>query len=150
MTSSCLKVWTLVQVKANATCCLLRVILQGFILNWYICEKLKIIFVVWGCYIFSGILAVSYLLSMWNNSLLLDFGRTLSRQVIYSVWTNVSPCNIPATISNKSIFLSGDRWIAFVFLYSIIIAVTVSLGISYTSDIYSSWLASVAREIYEQ
>ena len=41
---------------------------------------------------------------------------------------NVSSCRAPATMSKKSVSPSCEQTLTFVFLYSIIMAVTVSLG----------------------
>ena len=42
--------------------------------------------------------------------------------------TKISPCSTPATMSKKSVSPSGERTFSFVFLYSIIMTATVSLG----------------------
>ena len=42
----------------------------------------------------------------------------------------MSPYSDPATMSKKSVSLSGERNFMFVFLYSIIMAAVVSLGSS--------------------
>ena len=41
---------------------------------------------------------------------------------------NVSPCTTLAIMSKKTVSLSGERTIAFVFLLSIVMAATVSFG----------------------
>ena len=48
--------------------------------------------------------------------------------MINRYWANVSPCSTPATMSKLSVSPSGEQTFTFVFLYSIIMAVTVSFG----------------------
>ena len=50
---------------------------------------------------------------------------------------SVSPCSTPATMSKYSVSPSGDRTFTLVFLYRLVIAATVSLGMPYASRIYS-------------
>ena len=49
---------------------------------------------------------------------------------------NVFPCRTPATMSSTSVSPSGVQTFTFVLLYSIILAVTVSLGRPYASSIW--------------
>ena len=74
---------------------------------------------------------------MQNNFLLLDLSMSefySQHSLLYG--TNLSPRKIPVTMSKKSLSLSGEQTIAFVFLSYIISATTVSLGWLYASSIY--------------
>ena len=67
--------------------------------------------------------------------------------------TDVSPCKTSVTMLKKSVSPSGEWTIAFLFLWSIIITVTVSLGKSYVKSICS--ISSVYQikclgEIYKE
>ena len=49
----------------------------------------------------------------------------------------ISSCKIPVTKSKKSMSLFGEQTIAFMFMVSIIIAISVSLGRTYARSIFS-------------
>ena len=57
-----------------------------------------------------------------------DVLSSLSRQMIKWYGAIVSHCSTPATTSKWSVSPCGERTFTFVFLYSIIMAATVSLG----------------------
>ena len=67
----------------------------------------------------------------------IDVLSTLSRQMIKSYGANVTQCSKFGTISKQSVSSSGDRTFTIVFLYSIIMAATVSFGRASAKSIYS-------------
>ena len=58
----------------------------------------------------------------------IDVWSTKCRQIINRYGANVSPCITYMTMSKKSVSSSSEQTFTFVFLYSIILAVMVSLG----------------------
>ena len=62
----------------------------------------------------------------------------------------MSPCYTPAILSKKSVSPSGDLTKARVFLYIIIIAFIISLGIPYVSSISSIFYQSMESNAFEK
>ena len=96
-----------------------------------------------------GVTSILSFVSLKPFSLILsiDVLSTYSRQMIKRRQANVSPCSTPATILKKYVSLSGDRTFTFVFLYSIIMATTVSFGKPWASricSIFPMWMESKA------
>ena len=71
-------------------------------------------------------------------------------QIINEYGAKVSPCKTLISMLNKSVSSSGELTFAFVLLYLIIIAVTVSLERLYHRSIYSIFSLSIESNASEK
>ena len=70
--------------------------------------------------------------------------------MIKRYWANVSPCSTPATMSKWYVSPSVERTFNFLFLYSIIVAATVSLCRPKARSICSIFLLCMASKAFEK
>ena len=116
-----------IHVEANATCCLLQTMQQGFGLGRCSCKNHYVIYEVSVHNSFCRFLFF-FFVNPFSFIRSIDVRSTQSRHFMNRYGTNVSSCKTPATMSKMSVTPSGEPTFTFVILMNIIMVVTVSLG----------------------